>query len=133
MENCIFCKIVKGEIPSEVIYEDKEFLVILDAFPILRGQILVLTKEHLSPYVFDLGDVIYFKLMSLAKKFAKILDKTFKPIRTGMIIEGLEVPHVHIKLLPLMQNSGYGLKPIEPHLPKEILKKDADKIRNQIK
>ena len=70
--------------------------------------------------------------MLLAKKFAKILDKSFNPIKTGMIVEGLEVPHTHIKLLPLMKKEGYGLKTIEPPPSKESLNKDAQKIKENI-
>ena len=127
-ENCIFCKIIKGDVPAVKIWEDNEFLIILDAFPIMNGQLLILTKEHISSYVFDLDEKLYSRLMLLAKKFAKILDETFKPIKTGMIIEGLEVPHTHIKLFPLMNKKGYGLKPMEPHPTKEELKLMAEKI-----
>ena len=127
-ENCIFCKMVRGEIPIEKVFENKKFIAILDAFPILNGQLLVIPKEHISSYVFDLDNEIYTEFMLLAKKLAKRLDKSIRPIKTGMIIEGLEVPHAHIKLLPLMDKKGYNLKPMKQIPSKEELKLMAEKI-----
>jgi histidine triad (HIT) family protein len=117
MENqkCIFCEIARGNIPSNKIYEDKNFLGVMDAFPVMKGQTLLITKQHLSPYIFDLEDSIYKDMMFLAKKLAKKMDRTLKPIKTGMIIEGLEVQHPHLKLLPLTTPEGFGLKPMKPN------------------
>lgn len=130
MKDCIFCKIVKGEIPSEKIWEDEEFLAIIDAFPIMQGQVLVIPKKHIEPYVFGLEDETYSQIMLAAKKVTKKIDESLKPIKTGMIIEGLEVPHIHLKLLPLMTEKGYGLETIHPAPSKEELKQIADKMRN---
>ncbi len=101
MENCIFCKIVKGEITSVKIWEDKDFLAILDVFPNTKGMTLVLTKKHFDSYAFDMHDKAYSELMLASKKVAKLLEKGLNVKRVAMVMEGLGVNHVHIKLYPL--------------------------------
>lgn len=101
MENCIFCKIVKREIPCVKIWENKDFLAILDVFPNTKGMTLVLTKKHFDSYAFDMHDKAYSKLMLASKKVAKLLEKGLNVKRVAMVMEGLGVNHVHIKLYPL--------------------------------
>ena len=101
MENCIFCKIVKGEIPCVKIWEDKDFLAILDVFPNTKGMTLVLTKKHFDSYAFDMHDKAYSELMLASKKVAKLLEKGLNVKRVAMVMDGLGVNHVHIKLYPL--------------------------------
>ncbi|MFA7707977.1 MAG: HIT domain-containing protein [Candidatus Pacearchaeota archaeon] len=104
MNNCIFCKIVKGEIPSAKIWEDENFLAILDNQPNVKGMTLVMPKKHFDSYVVDMKDKDFCDLMLVAKKVAKILDKGLKVQRTAIVMEGLGVNHAHIKLYPI-----YGL------------------------
>jgi len=113
--NCIFCKIVKGEIPSFKIYEDKDFIAILDLFPNTKGMTLVLTKEHFDSYAADMDDDIYAKFFLSAKKISKILDERLNVKRTALVMEGMGINHAHIKLYPL-----HGLESSF----KEILSKD---------
>jgi diadenosine tetraphosphate (Ap4A) HIT family hydrolase len=103
--DCIFCKIVKGEMPCHKIYEDKEFLAILDISPNTKGVTLVLTKKHYPSYAFDIPEEVYTKLMLFTKKVAKMLDKALDVKRTTMVMEGLGIDHAHIKLYPV-----HGLK-----------------------
>ena len=117
MDDCIFCKIVKGEIPSAKIYEDKEFLVILDAFPYVEGQTLVIPKKHIAPYLFNTDDEFYSKIMLFSKKVARAIDKSLKPLKTGLIVEGLELDHVHIKLYPLTK--PFKMSTLEPRPSEE--------------
>ena len=101
MENCLFCKIVKGEIPCHKIYEDEEFLAFLDIFPNTKGMVLVITKNHYPSYIFEMPEEIYKKLLTTTKKIAKTLDKVLKVQRTAMVMEGMGIDHAHIKLYPL--------------------------------
>lgn len=103
-ENCIFCKIVKREIPSVKIWEDEKHLAILDGSPNVKGMTLILTKKHFDSYAFDMPDNEYKEFMAAAQKVAKILDKKLKVQRTALVMEGLGVNHVHLKLYPI-----YGL------------------------
>jgi histidine triad (HIT) family protein len=99
--DCIFCKIVSGEIPSAKIWEDKKHLAILDVFPWTKGMTLVIPKKHHDSYAFDMPDTVYKDLMIASKKVGKILDKKLKVLRTAMVAEGMGVNHAHVKLYPL--------------------------------
>ena len=100
-ENCIFCKIVSGEIDSAKIWEDENFVAILDVMPNTKGMTLVLTKKHYDSYAFDMPDLIYEKFMLAVKKVSKILEKGLKVKRVAMVMEGMGINHAHIKLYPL--------------------------------
>ena len=101
MENCIFCKIVKGEIPSVKIWEDKRHLAILDINPNTKGVTLVMTKKHFDSDATDMPDKDYLELMMATKKVAKLLEKKLKVKRIAIVMEGLGINHVHIKLYPI--------------------------------
>ncbi|MEK7611310.1 MAG: HIT domain-containing protein, partial [Patescibacteria group bacterium] len=101
-KDCIFCKIVKGELPAHRIYEDGKHLAFLSIFPNTEGFSVVITKEHYSSYAFDLPDEILKDLIIAAKKVAKLLDSKLSDVgRTGLIFEGFGVDHVHAKLFPM--------------------------------
>jgi len=99
--NCIFCKIVKGEIPCVKIWEDKKHLAFLDLNPNTEGMTLVVTKEHFDSDATDMPDKKYSDLMLIVKKVSKLLEKGLKVKRVAMVMEGLGVNHVHIKLYPI--------------------------------
>lgn len=105
MDNCVFCKIVKGEIDSAKIWEDDKFLAILDINPNTKGMTLVLTKEHFDSYAFDMQEDVYAAFFSAAKKAARMLEKALNVKRVALVMEGTGVNHSHIKLYPL-----YGLE-----------------------
>ncbi len=102
MDDCIFCKIVKKEIPSYQIWEDEKHLAFLTIFPNTPGFTVIITKEHYSSYAFDLPDNILTDLVLAAKKVGKLLDEKLDDVgRTGMIFEGFGVNHIHAKLFPM--------------------------------
>ncbi len=129
MEDCIFCKIVKEEISSYKIYEDENFLGFLDAFPSMKGQTLVIPKKHIAPWLFDVEDEEYCKIMLVAKKVVRAVDKAMVPVKTGLIVEGLELEHVHIKIFPL-SNQGFTDYPKQISVSDKEMKEIAEKIRN---
>ena len=101
MKDCVFCKIVNGEIDSAKIWEDDEFLAILDIMPNTKGVTIVLTKKHYDSYVFDMPEGVYLRFMSASKKVAKILERGLGVTRVAMVMEGMGINHAHIKLYPL--------------------------------
>ena len=102
MSDCIFCKIVAGEIPCHKIWEDAEHIAFLSIFPNTEGFSVVTTKKHYPSYAFELPDEVLAKLTVAAKKVGKLLDSKFEDVgRTGMIFEGFGVDHVHAKLFPM--------------------------------
>ena len=100
MEDSIFTKIIKRELPAEIIYEDDLVIVILNRFPTIEGETLVITKEQV-PYIFDLSEETYAHVFRVAKRIARALDLAFSPLRTCVLVEGFEVPHVHVRLYPV--------------------------------
>lgn len=96
----IFSKIINGEIPCYKIAEDEEYFSFLDINPIAEGHTLVIPKKEVD-YVFDLSDETLHGLISFSKKIARGIDSALGTIRTGVIVEGLEVPHAHIHLIPI--------------------------------
>lgn len=118
-EDCIFCQIVKGEIPCHHIWEDKNHLAFLSIFPNTKGFTVVITKKHYSSYAFDLPDSILKRLVIASKKVAKLLDSKLDGVgRTGMIFEGFGVDHVHAKLFPMHGTKSKGWKPIKSNVDK---------------
>lgn len=102
MNNCIFCKIVKGEAPCHKIWEDEKHLAFLTIFPNTPGFSVVITKEHYDSYAFDLRDDVLTDLVLATKKVGKLLDEKLEDVgRTGMIFEGFGVNHIHSKLFPM--------------------------------
>jgi len=102
MSECIFCKIVKGEVPCHKIWEDEKHLAFLSIFPNTAGFSVVITKKHYPSYAFDLPDNVLKELVLASKKVAKLIDSKLEDVgRTGMIFEGFGVDHVHTKLFPM--------------------------------
>lgn len=106
MEDSIFTKIVNGEIPCHKIYEDDLTLAFLDIFPSKPGHVLVITKKQVDQYI-DLPDEDYAALWQSVKKIAKQLrDKTGKE-RVRLVINGTDVPHTHVHLIPFTDGEPF--------------------------
>ncbi len=127
MSDCIFCKIVKGEIPCYKVYEDENFLGFLDIKPINPGHSLLIPKTHYQ-WVDDVpnfGD--YFEA---AKKIGLAIKKVLLPQAVCYVTLGFLVPHAHIRIIPRFENDGHkdGLnfelyKEVSPEEMKEIAEK----------
>ena len=96
----IFSKIINGEIPSFRVCEDEEFLAILDINPLVIGHVLVINKIEID-YIFDLDDDVLARMMLFSKKVALLMKSKIDCEKIGLSIIGLEVPHVHIHLVPI--------------------------------
>lgn len=96
----IFTKIIKGEIPSYKVAENEKFYAFLDINPNAKGHTLVVPKKEVNK-LFDLDEDTYNELMSFSRKIAIAIEKVIPCNRIGMSVIGLEVPHVHVHLIPL--------------------------------
>ena len=96
----IFTKIVNGEITSYKIAEDENYLAFLDVNPNTTGHTLCIPKQEINK-IFDMEEDLYLGLMKFSRKVAKALEKTVECKRIGVAVVGLEVPHVHVHLIPL--------------------------------
>lgn len=96
----IFSKIIAGEIPAYKVAEDADHLAILDVNPLVEGHILVMPKAEVN-YIFDMESDAYASLWAFARQVAKAQKEVVPCLRIGIAVIGLEVPHVHIHLVPL--------------------------------
>ena len=108
-ENCIFCKIIAGEIPSNTIYEDEEFKVILDASPAARGHALILPKEHYAD-LYDIEEETAARAMKVPKKLAGHMTEVlkcdgFNLVQNNHEVAGQTVFHFHMHLIPRYKNA----------------------------
>jgi len=123
----IFSKIVNGEIPCYKVAEDENYLAFLDIFPLAIGHVLVIPKVEVD-YLFDLNDQKYTGLMLFAKRVALALKKTIPCKKVGVVVLGLEVPHAHIHLVPLNNESDINFSKSKLKLSSEEFNETATKI-----
>ena len=126
----IFTKIINGEIPSYKVAENDEFYAFLDINPNAKGHTLVVPKKVVNK-LFDLEEDSYNSLMSYSRKIAIALEKAVPCERIGMAVIGLEVPHVHVHLIPLqaMEDIQFNKKvKLEPEEFIEIAKEISNNL-----
>ncbi len=129
--DCLFCKIIAGEIPSVKIRENNEFVAILDAFPACKGQMLVIPKRHYDSDIFLMKDEIYVSLFLASKEVVALMKKGLWVEKVGMVIEGLQVPHAHVKLYPFWEGKSFeGGLTGHTMVDREELEKLADMLKS---
>ena len=128
----LFSKIINGDIPSYKIAENDTHYSFLDINPSARGHTLVVPKKEVD-YIFDLSDDLLADTMLFAKKVAAAIDKTLSPIRTGIIVEGMEVPHAHIHLIPIYKSTQKFSLGHSINLSEDEMKELAETISKGIK
>lgn len=107
MEDSIFTKIIKGEIPCHKIYEDDKVIAFLDVHPLAEGHTLVVPKQQVD-HLWDLEESDYVYLWSVVKKLGVHLKNMIGSPRVGIVVEGFGVPHTHVHLVPIYK--GEDLK-----------------------
>lgn len=131
-DNCIFCKIANGEIPSKTLYEDEEFRIILDLGPATRGHALILPKNHYAN-LFELPEEKAGEVMRLAKRMVmkmkeKLSCEGFNLVQNNGDLAGQTVFHFHMHLIPRYRADGQtiGWK------PQEVSEEELEEVKNQI-
>lgn len=131
-DNCIFCKIANGEIPSKTLYEDEQFRVILDLGPATKGHALILPKNHYKN-LYELPDETAADVMKLAKKMATQMTERlgadgFNLVQNNNEVAGQTVFHFHMHLIPRYNGDGQHIlwKPTEP------TQEELEQIKEQI-
>ena len=127
--NDIFDKIIAKEIPAHFIYEDDICIVIMDKFPVIVGQVLIIPKAC-EDYFFNLSEEKYAHVLEVAKRISKALDITYGTLRTCLLIEGFEVPHAHIKLYPVTRREFHIHGGAE--VDDATLVREAEKIKSNL-
>ena len=130
-EDCIFCKIAAGEIPSATLYEDEDFRVILDIEPASKGHALILPKEHYAN-LYELDDEIAGKVLILAKKLVTALTDIlgcdgYNIVQNNGRVAGQTVFHYHMHLIPRYENDtvriGWTPGKLDEDVKQELLKR----------
>ena len=127
----IFSKIVAGEIPSYKIAEDEEFFAFLDINPLVEGHTLVIPKAE-TDYLFEIEDEMLGRMMVFAKKIAVAIKTAIPCKRVGVAVVGLEVPHAHIHLIPIQQESDMLFNKQKLKLTPEAFIAIAEKVKKNI-
>lgn len=135
-ENCVFCKIAAGEIPSQTLFEDEDFRVILDVAPATKGHALILLKEHYRN-IYDLPEELTGKVFELAQKVAiKMKEKWscdgLNIVQNNEEIAGQTVFHFHLHIIPRYENDGQKITwvKLDHKLDLEELKKTYQVTRD---
>ncbi len=127
----VFSKIISGEIPCHKILENNDYLAFLDLRPVNPGHTLVIPKKEVD-YIFDMDDASLSSIMPFTKKVAAAIKKTVPCKKVGVMVAGLEVPHAHIHLIPILGSvhelAFANAKPAEA----SELASLAEKIRNNL-
>lgn len=137
MTNCIFCKIISGEIPSFTVYEDTDFKVIMDRFPAAPGHVLVLTKQH-HENILDMPQEIGEKIYPVVKKVAQAITQAMGApgvniLQNNGAIAGQAVFHSHIHIIPRTEKDGVAInKTSNQDTTLEELELIANKIRKEL-
>lgn len=134
MNDCIFCKIVKGEIPSDKIYEDDNFFAFLDVTPNNPGHTLIIPKKHYEN-LYELPDETLSEIAPLIKKLAVAVKYGANADGINIIMNndsaaGQIVPHAHFHIIPRFADDGLRHWPGKSYASKEETAKIAEKIKN---
>lgn len=136
MDNCIFCKIAAGEIPSATLYEDEDFRVILDLGPASKGHALILLKEHYAN-IYEIPDELAGKVMKLAKKMASAMTKAlgcdgFNLVQNNGEVAGQTVFHFHMHLIPRYKDDNVGLTWVPGKLMDDVRDEIVEKVKEEL-
>lgn len=131
-DNCIFCKIANGEIPSRTLYEDEDFRVIMDLAPATKGHSLIMPKNHYKN-IYEIADDTAAKVFPLAKKMAALMTEKlgadgFNIVQNNNEVAGQTVFHFHVHLIPRYNNDNQSLV----MKPQEVTDAQLDEIRDTI-
>lgn len=136
MDDCIFCKVVRGELPSTKIYEDEETLAFLDINPVNPGHTLVIPKKH-STDIFEIDEQTWGHVMQISKRIAHALESALSPTGVNLTMNnragaGQIVFHAHVHVMPRLPDDGRKLWPGRPYDTNEAAEVSA-KIRAALK
>ncbi len=131
-EDCIFCKIANGEIPSKTLYEDGDFRVILDLGPATKGHALILPKEHAAD-LFELSEETASKVLVVARRVAarmaeKLHCDGMNLVQNNGKAAGQTVPHFHLHMIPRYQDDGQQIN----WVPGECTQEELETVRREI-
>ena len=124
----IFSKIINGELPGRFVYEDDEVVAFLTIEPMTQGHTLVVPREELDQWQ-NIESAAFARIMSVAQLIGKAVCRAFDADRAGVIIAGLEVPHLHVHVFPTRSLSDFGFANVDRNPSAESLDEAQAKIK----
>jgi diadenosine tetraphosphate (Ap4A) HIT family hydrolase len=125
--DCVFCKIATGDLPCFELYEDDKYLAFLDRYPESEAMTIIITKEHKPSYFVDVETQTLGDLLEIAKTLARKIDKKMPDIlRTTVVFEGLDIPHLHMKLKPAYKGK------FKPNEKLHVTLEDLEKVHKML-
>lgn len=128
MQDSVFTKIIKGELPSHKVYEDEQTLAFLTIQPVREGHTLVITKVQVDQYI-DVPDEDYEAVWRTVKKVAARIREVTGKERVGIVVKGIDVPHFHVHLIPFDVGESLGEGDAQEMPSQEELAVVAEKLR----
>lgn len=127
----VFTKIINGEIPGRFVYEDDDIVAFLTIAPMTQGHTLVVPRAELDNWQ-DVEPAVFARVMEVAQLIGKAVCKAFDTERSGVIIAGLEVPHLHVHVFPARDLSDFGFANVDQNPSPESLDEAQAKIKDAL-
>jgi diadenosine tetraphosphate (Ap4A) HIT family hydrolase len=127
----VFTKIINGEIPGRFVYEDDDIVAFLTIAPMTQGHTLVVPRAELDNWQ-DIDPAVFGRVMEVSQLIGKAVCKAFDTERSGVIIAGLEVPHLHVHVFPARNLSDFGFANVDQNPSAESLDEAQAKIKDAL-
>ncbi len=127
----VFSRIIAGELPARFVYEDERCVAFLSIAPLRDGHVLVVPREAVDHWL-DLDDDLLAHLMAVSKTIGGALDRVYRPTKVGMMLAGLEVPHVHVHLVPIDSMGDMSFQQADTDPDPDVLDRVAADIRGAL-
>jgi len=131
MMTSIFSRIINGELPGRFVYEDDEVVAFLTIEPMTQGHTLVVPRAEIDQWQ-SIDQAVFGRVMSVAQLIGKAVTQAFDADRAGVIIAGLEVPHLHVHIFPTKSLSDFGFATVDRNPSAESLDEAQSKIKAAI-
>jgi diadenosine tetraphosphate (Ap4A) HIT family hydrolase len=127
----VFTKVINGELPGRLVYEDNEFVAFLTIAPVTQGHTLVVPRAEIDQWQ-DLDAIFFNRLMGVSQLIGKAVRLAFDAPRAGLLIAGLEVPHLHIHVFPAYSLSDFNIAGADPNPSPQSLDEAQLKIKSAL-
>ncbi|GAB3532613.1 HIT family protein [Arthrobacter tecti] len=128
----LFTKIIDGEIPGRFVWKDKEVVAFLTIEPITDGHLMVVPRQEVAHWV-DVESELLGKLMNVAQKIAKVQEAEFNAKRIGVLMEGYEIPHVHVHIWPTQSPADFDVHNVDHNPDPAKLDGNAERLRSALR
>ncbi|NJC22848.1 histidine triad (HIT) family protein [Arthrobacter pigmenti] len=128
----LFTKIIDGEIPGRFVWKDEDVVAFLTIEPITDGHLMVVPRQEVAHWV-DAEPELLGKLMNVAQKIAKVQESEFNAKRIGVLMEGYEIPHVHVHIWPTQTPADFDVHNVDHNPDPAKLDRNAERLRSALR